>query len=82
MKGSNKMTRKDKFSLKATDLLTGRTMEQDEPELKEEEWYYDDIELIWKRDPGESTLKRIVSFAIPFRQQYPVSMNGFRVCTR
>jgi hypothetical protein len=32
---------------------------------EEENWYYDELELIWKRNPASMTLNRILSFASP-----------------
>ena len=49
------------------DQKSGRSYDCDEIENREEEdWYYDEAELIWKRNPDGNTLKRMFSIAMPF----------------
>ena len=63
------------------DPLSGKTYDSDEIELREEEdWYYDETEQIWKRIPGGSSLKRMLSIAVPFRECFPARSSIGSVC--
>lgn len=37
----------------------------DEWSYPEEEWFYDEADQIWKRNPGRLWLKRVLSVAVP-----------------
>ncbi len=65
-------------SLEVSEVKIQSVYENDEAEYREEEeWYYDDAELIWKRKPGGNVLKRMFSIAIPrqhvFASNYSVA---------
>jgi hypothetical protein len=63
------------------DLATGKTYDSEEIEMSEEEdWFYDETEMIWKRKPGGSVLKRMLTIAMPFRECFPASSAGFTAC--
>lgn len=63
------------------DLSTGKTYDCEEIDMREEEdWFYDETEMIWKRKPGGSVLKRMLSIAMPFNECFPGSSVGFTVC--
>ena len=50
------------------DADTGGVIEFNEAnEKEEEEWVYDDKELIWKRNLGERWMNRLFSLAVPCR---------------
>jgi hypothetical protein len=82
MKGEKEMVSKSRFRTKADDTMSIKSINYDEIDPKEEEWYYDETDMVWKRNPGDGAFKRIVSFAMPFRQQFPSSGNAFRLFLR
>jgi hypothetical protein len=73
--------RQSGFAYLIDDRLSGKTYDGEEFESgDEEEWYYDEPEMIWKRKPGGSVLKRMLSIAIPIRDCFPSKPAGYQVC--
>ncbi len=65
----------------ARDLQTGTTCNSDEVEARaEEDWYYDETELIWKRNPGQRFMRRLLSIAAPFGDYLPAGNSYGSVC--
>ncbi len=50
---------------KMNNQLKSREYETEDFNFHEEEWYYDELEQIWKKIPGAMTLKRILCLAVP-----------------
>lgn len=76
------MVAKERYSRQAADVLTGKAFDNEEVDVKEEEWIYDESEMIWKRNPCEINMKRILSFTSSFAACFPKAADGYQLCIR
>ena len=69
---------KDRFTPAADEFLNGFLFETEETDSHEEEWRYDETEMLWKRNPEYRAVNRILWLDGADRESRLAPGNRFR----